>query len=346
MKSEMKRLFLVSAIAAASVSMTACGGGGGGTDKPEGDPVTGDPVGGGSADGTVRIQKTGKAVPKEEANLGRTSGIWLSRYEIYGEGAPRESGESAEPIEYSTQISSVRYVSDDEVIVDDCDTEAPVTLTLEAFKDTLNEKDEYVDADPSKLPCNGEMEYEYFERSDTDYRVEMVCRGELRGMSEMKQISSQTEYNQGSLSFVADRGENLTTNGGVCGYIENIPPDDDNPFSNSGIIELVAPYQNTKIELFIETNTELQEGVFEVDGFGDAGSMTADVALEIASNDDEDEDEEGDDEDDDSEDEFDPYVQGGSLNIESVDAYRASGSFDLILDDESRVQGNFSLDLQ
>src|SRR5690606_17817883 len=79
--------------------------------------------------------------------------------------------------------------------------------------------------------------------------------------------------------FQMDSGEGLAT-GGVCGYMFHATFDGDQLLKKLGLMRLVAPYEDGKIELFMLSPDGLKPGVFKILGDSAVDGQSALVTLE------------------------------------------------------------------
>ncbi|WP_416397106.1 hypothetical protein [Allohahella sp. A8] len=229
---------------------------------------------------------------------------------------------------------SWQYLSDDEIIVDDCETTGPVSRTLAQFND-FDLSDEEVDPeDEAEEPapydiCASGVERELFAVSDTHYRANLVCEGQRIGAMEMIQISTQPAFNHGTLSFAADSEGNFNASSGVCGSML----DGFGSEAHVGLIDIAAPYgDDARLELTVMTFSGLRTGVHEIGG-GLVNGVTMNIFTDSFT---------------------DPnffegpmvMASGGTLTINTLDTYRVSGSFDMTTETGEKVQGNFDLNMR
>ena len=338
MKLELNALML-GLIAAATLSLGGCGGDSdspsttvpvtGGEAPPTASPSTGSENPGVETADPIAVD--GQPVTVEAAKLAQKSGVWAERYELYAEPLPVGSTATGVAAISGSSVSSWQYVSDEEIVVDDCAGEGPVTMNLVEFNtfDTVDEaNDEAEDPAPYEI-CAGGVERELYAVSDTHYRANLTCQGQRIGALEMFQVSSQPVFNQGTLLFSTDSQGNFNSSNGVCGSIVNGLGSE----AHVGHFEIVAPYgDDARVQLSVMTFSGLRTGIHEIGG-GLVNGTFFDISTISLS---------------------DPlffegpraYPSEGTLTVETIDTYSVSGSFDMTTDGGEKVQGTFDLNLR
>ena len=250
-------------------------------------------------------------------------------------------------------LQSIVAQDDNSVTVDYCDLDGSVVESaLEEDLDALF--DEQFDAS-----ICASTDTQYFAFSDSHFGVDFYCDGTVLAAVELKKVSDEVRFSQGSLAFSSGQYDNLAETTQVCGEIfniattnETISSDPEFPFSEYDEYQdvtlwVVADYVNDqRVVLEMTFFSDLAGGVYDAD-FDSVDDTGQKLGVELSL--------------------YSPAFGGGdplgfpvmlgaesgSVIIEEVSELMVSGRFEVTLFDEfgdnaegDRISGRFKLDLR
>ncbi len=289
--------------------LTGCGGGGGGSDTKSGIPA--------------------------DFDLFAQSGTWRLTADIQFNLSP-PTGDPLIDLDITSDstISTVAAidVSGDNITLNDCDAEAPETVTISELEDEISN-----DLSDEDLDCKSETT-NYTKISSTNYRIEYNCDDSISTTITYKKISEATDFDFGQLSFTSSNGD-LNTNSGVCGTISDTnvdtivtPQPNSLSLTNSTIdfqsISIVAPYNGNRIGIDFEFTENVTEASYDV--------SSNEVEVELASV-----TYGGTPADPD-------YIEAtsGNVNIDSIGPFAVTGTFNITTNTGDNIVGSFHFDIE